>query len=192
MSHDRQDVLNRLSRLERSNRRLKYALATCCAGLLSVAYLGAAPTPDKIIKAESIQLVDAEGKLRAALGSDKDGSFFFMNDQNGKMRASMAAQSVGSYMNLKDDAGVTRVIMSHDQEGPAVRLRDGNSLAVMTWDKEGPILHLQREDGRSRFLTPTNDAVVDPQPEQEQQQQAPTQQPRPGTPAQGTPVGPRR
>jgi hypothetical protein len=189
MNHGHQDFVARLGRLERSNRRLKMALGTCCVGVLAVAYLGAAPTPDKIIKAESIQLVDADGRLRAALGSDKDGSFFFMNDQNGKMRASIAAQSVGSYMNLKDDAGTTRVIMSHDQEGPAVRLRDANSLAVLTWDKDGPVLHLQREDGRSRFLTPTNDAVVDPQPEPEQPAAQPAR-PSTGQPAQ--PIGPRR
>jgi hypothetical protein len=156
-------VLERLSKLEKSNRRLKVAMAVCGAALVCAMVIGAErATP--LVTTEYIRLVDTEGKLRAALGSDKDGTFFFLNDPAGKMRVSMATQKDASYVSLKDPDGKTRATVTFDEAGPAMRLKDGGgmNMAVVSTDQDGAWLEVRDGGGRSRVLSTLSDNVAEP------------------------------
>ncbi len=156
-------VLDRLSRLEKSNRRLRVGMLVCGAALVCAIVMGAErATP--LVTTEYIRLVDTEGKLRAALGSDKEGTFFFLNDPNGKMRVSMATQKDASYVSLKDADGKTRAMVTFDEGGPAFRLKDegGVAVAVMSADADGSWLEVRDAGGRSRVLSTLSDTVAEP------------------------------
>jgi hypothetical protein len=157
------DVMNRLGRLERSNRRLKLAATACALGVVAAVFV-AAERASGPMAATEYKLVDDNGRLRGAFGQDKDGTFFYLNDDTGKMRASIAAQKTGTFMNLKDADGKTRAIVSFDEDGPTVRLRDDKSgtTATMLIDDRGPSLQLHDATGKTRIFAPMIDVLEEP------------------------------
>lgn len=68
------------------------------------------PNPPKVIRAQSIELVDSKGQVRALLNVEESGETVFrLKDANGTIRVKMGASEDGSalvMLNHKTDPGV--------------------------------------------------------------------------------------
>jgi hypothetical protein len=110
VSHDvdLQQVLTRLDKLERHNRRLKACLLALAAvlGLGLVAAAQDAPKP-KVVEAERFVVVDGDGKTLATLGVDR-GRPSLMLYQGAKPHVQLYADKETSALALDEDKG-TRV-----------------------------------------------------------------------------------
>jgi hypothetical protein len=102
---DLENVVRRLERLEKQNRRLKclgLALAACCAlGLLAAAQ----PARDKTGDFEQLVLRDKSGKQRAAFDMGKEGPNLRFLDDDGKDYASIGTAKGGMYLRLNNREG---------------------------------------------------------------------------------------
>jgi hypothetical protein len=158
-----QEIANRLNRLEKSNRRWRFAAVGLLVGMTGMYFLGAEPRM-KELTVEKIRLVDEDGKLRGALGSDDRGSFFYLNDQKGGRRVNLAAHKNGGFINLKDDADKSRVVLSWDEDGAAIKTMDTHGLfSRLITDEHGPALQVGQEDGMIRVLATMVDVIQEPQ-----------------------------
>ena len=160
-------IVERLEKLEKSNRRLKAGLGLCAAVLVAAVVIGAEQAAGPITARESIRLVDEEGKPRIVLGCDKDGTFLFLNDEAGRIRTSIAAQSKQTYINFKDDQGNTRMVLLLDESGPSMKLRnaEGAPLAAVASDEEGGLVQIVDTAGKSRVIGTLSDVVSEPKAE---------------------------
>lgn len=161
---DEKKIVERLAKLERSNRQLKAGMGLCAAAVIAAAVIGAERAAEPITARDSIRLVDDEGRLRMVLGCDKEGTFLFLNDETGKMRTSIAAQSKQTYMNVKDEQGKTRMVLVCDETGPSVKLKDatGTTLATLASDEEGGLVQIIDTTGKARVIGTTSDVVSEP------------------------------
>jgi hypothetical protein len=160
-----QEILNRLARLERSNRRFRIGALALLAGVFGAYFLGAEQRFQDLT-VEQLRVVDAGGKLRGALGSDRDGTFFFLNDPSGNMRTSMAAQKNGTFFNLKDSKEKSRVLLSFDDEGAVISAKDDRGLfAKLVTDDRGPAVQVGQDGGRVRIIAPMIDLLQEPEKE---------------------------
>lgn len=158
-----QDIVNRLSRLEKSNRRWRFAAIALLVGMTGMFYLGADPRM-KELTVERIRLVDENGRVRGGFGSNEGGSFFYLNDNKGMRRCNIAAHKDGGFINLKDEKDRSRVLMSFDDDGAVVKTQDNNSLfSRLITDERGPALQLGQEDGVVRVLATMIDVIQEPQ-----------------------------
>ena len=109
-------IEERMTRLERKNRRLTLALVlTGLAAILAVGVGMAAPVavPDEV-KAHKFTLVDADGKTRAELGlnTGPNGPGLKLFDENGNMRVGLGLLPDGPNLTLRDENGKTRVSLN--------------------------------------------------------------------------------
>jgi hypothetical protein len=158
------EIVNRLNRLEKSNRRWRFAAVAMLVSITGMYYLGAEPRM-KELNVEKIRLVDEDGRLRGAIGSDEKGSYLYLNDQRGNRRCNIAAQRDGGFMNIKDDNEKSRVILSWDaEEGAAVKTQDTHGLfSRLITDDHGPALQVGQEDGLIRVIATMIDLIQEPQ-----------------------------
>ena len=100
-------IEERVTQLERKNRRLTLALVSVgMAAILTVAMGQAArEAVPEIVTAHQFNVVDGDGKLRASLGTGKDGTSLGLLDENGKPRVAMGADRSGSRVNFMDEHG---------------------------------------------------------------------------------------
>jgi len=117
-------IEERLTQLERKNRRLTLALVV--AGLatsLAVAVGMAAPgAVSEEVKAHQFNLVDENGKTRASLGMFKGGPSLTLFDENGNRRAALAVDPLAvdkgnSSFSLFDEKGKPRVELGIVESG---------------------------------------------------------------------------
>ncbi len=145
-------VEERLTQLERKNRRLTLAMLLTGVAAALVVMIGMARSdavPD-LVRAHRFELLDENGKMRAALGVDKDGPGLVLRDQNEKARAALAVYKKGSGLDLTDEAGKVRAALVVDKKGPWLALLDENEKVRATLDatKDGSGLELRDENGR--------------------------------------------
>lgn len=110
------------SGLHRSRGRFALAIAASAAALCPSC---AAPTSEtEVIRARAIQMVDDDGRVRAELGIDADGSAgLFLYDSEGRTRACLVHDPSQSALYLFDDQNVIRV-------GAAQFAHGGGGLAI--------------------------------------------------------------
>ena len=146
-------IKERLTRLERKNRRL--TLALLLAGLASAAGCNILPgdqtrfVPTEV-KANQFTLVDGNGKPRAILNVDKDGPTFGLLDENGKPRAGLGVGKDGPVLALFHENGNPRAGLGVSKYGPRLALCDesGKERVSLSADKQhGPALILYDENG---------------------------------------------
>jgi len=100
-------IEERLTRLERKNRRLTLAVLLTGVAAALVVTVGMARTeavPDAV-RAHSFVLLDENGKVRAMLAVAKDGPGLRLSDENGKLRASLGVTEDGPGLHLLDENG---------------------------------------------------------------------------------------
>lgn len=91
-------ALARIERLERGNRRRLIVLAVLVA--LSAGTIGAARSTDRTLRAQSLEIVDANGRQRLLLGGVAQGSAILLDDRSGKQRVGLIASDAMNAMRL--------------------------------------------------------------------------------------------
>lgn len=157
-TEERLESLEReLAHVKRHNRRLVvFALVAAGVAVVAAAWIG---TPGKVlaesgakalkvVRANEFILEDADGKVRATLGVDKDGSGLRLRDENGQIRA-------GLYVSADiplDVAGKGRANLVVTKGGPGLYLLDENG-GLRAWLQafgDWSMLQLFDEKGKAR------------------------------------------
>lgn len=146
-------IEQRLTQLERKNRRLTLVLVLAgLAVILAVAVGMAAPEAVlEEVKAQKFILVDGDGKFWGGLGVDKTGSNLILIDENGKGRVWLGMFDGRPQFFLDDENGKTRARLSLAKDSsPNLFLSDKNEnvRAMLTVAEVGPFLALRDADGR--------------------------------------------
>lgn len=151
----------RIARLERNNRRLLAGLVgvTLLAGLAVVIQLGngsgTTPKPDgdavDEVRASRFTLVDENGKTRARLGVDEDGTGLRLYDENGKPRAVLSVDEDGTLLAMSDENGKLGPMLVTSKEMTLLNMYDKDAKARVTLGvgESGPVLGLRDENGKS-------------------------------------------
>ncbi len=136
MNHDsRLEVLEKtLARLENSNRRLRFLL--CLAGLAAVPFLVGAGfvLQDKIVRTGALEIVNAQGKTVARLGSDEDGGKLTLMNSAGMTVAQVGVDTNGGgYAAVVDSGERAGVTLDTDADGGQVVVyaKEGNPGAAL-------------------------------------------------------------
>jgi hypothetical protein len=147
-------IEERLTRLERKNRRLTLALMSVgMAAIVAVAMgQGAPAVVPQEVTAHKLTLVSNNGELQASLMMGKYGPELNLYDEKGKLRVSLSVyKEFGPELALKDENGRTRVSLWVDKEnGPNLSLDDENDkMRAGLWvsKEHGPELSLLNENG---------------------------------------------
>jgi hypothetical protein len=146
-------LAERLGRLERQNRRLKW-LAFTILVVATVAWLGigsagherqasaAGVQPVRSVDAEVFRLVDSNGRLRASLFMGEGGPCLGFLDEAGKTRADLIVTKDGTAFFLRDANGTARVVMGATGAGQGFSLADARGKEI--WSAP-PVIEAQRQ-----------------------------------------------
>jgi hypothetical protein len=122
------DVLHRLTRLERENRGFRLLGSLMLAGLAALGLIAQAPARTaKTVEAERFILVDQAGKTRAGFAVARDGNIGLrLTDTAGTTRLAFEVQANGEpWVTLSDSQGHRRVAMVVNPDGsPGFSLLD--------------------------------------------------------------------
>ncbi len=136
----------RLDRLERRNRTLTLLLAAAGLALATTSFGG----QDDVLRARGVELVDAEGRARAELALDADGSAgLFVRDAEGRVRASVTHDDEATALFLRDTKGQVRLgaaQFAHGGGGYALHGPGGSPTTVL-YQKEAGSLTFFDADG---------------------------------------------
>lgn len=132
----------RIRRLERRGRVLG-ALLVAGLGFLVVSANG---RRGETVAAERFELVDGEGRVRAEMAIDEDGSAgFFVRDGEGRVRGCLVHDDAQSALYLFDEAGAIRV-------GAAQYAHGGGGFALHGEGTEGAaVLYMKEREGSLTF-----------------------------------------
>jgi hypothetical protein len=96
MEPDLQAILERLEKLERQNRRLKYAGVVTLIAFGALAIIGQTTYKRRMIRAEEFQLVDSHGKLMGRMRTDGSNPELELYNQHGISAVSLYAYDRGN------------------------------------------------------------------------------------------------
>jgi hypothetical protein len=149
------DILERLERLEKQNRRLKSAAALFMIFTSSLVLMSAAGHKGRTIEARQIVLKDDEGNTRAILGMRSAGPGLTLYDANGdKVQALLAVLQTGPVLGLYDASGTTRVLLGATPKGATLTFNDaeGKLRAEMGFSGEAPHVTFFDRDGNPVYV----------------------------------------
>jgi hypothetical protein len=137
---------------------------------LGVSFISKTFTPEtawagsgvKEIRANRFILEDDNGKTRAMLIVDKDGSALALYDENGKPGASLSLFKKGPMLELYAENGKSRAVLTMIEGWPGLTLHDekGNRRVLLGMLKDGPGLLLNDENGKPRAKLGTGQATT--------------------------------
>lgn len=149
----------RLHRIERRNGWLSIALG----GLLVLVTVGAKGAQDEV-RAESFQLVDSSGAVRARLVMNGGHPGLFLTDESGTDRLKLFYEPDGTGLFFADEDGTTRIGIAqfaHGGGGVALHDPDSKGAAVLSLKGEGSLGFFDAEGNV------TNIVAASPSPTQE-------------------------
>lgn len=149
-------IIERLNRLERQNRRLKWGCFAVLGALSTIIVMGqAAPSP-RIIEAQKFVLKDANGSIRGWLGVIGKGSELTLGNTNAQPMMGLMVSTDASDLHFfgSHNSGMTLGVNSSD---PSISMvgGDGRGEAGITIAKDGPGLTLQDGKGFSTVVGST-------------------------------------
>ncbi|MGH9737532.1 MAG: hypothetical protein ACRD4X_02985 [Candidatus Acidiferrales bacterium] len=154
-------IEDRLSQLERQNKRLRWlivaALAVACGSIVlpGVSSLRAEqPLERQTVKAAKFMLLGPGGQTRATLGFSGAVPQLVFYDGSGKKRASLAIDASGPQFTLYDAGGMQRAKLAEDTEGPYLGLnsRTGRPHIWLSDTPTGPSIILLDKNGFESVL----------------------------------------
>jgi hypothetical protein len=166
------DTEARLEKLERElcveKRRTRWLLAVVGLGFVGVlawtlatitstAQAEGANTGPKVIRATQFILEGENGKVRAMLLVDKDGSGLFLNDENAKRRVVLSGDKDGPRLDLNgenENLRATLSVVKDVSSGLYLQDKTGRPSAALVVSKWGPGLILHDENGKRIFSQP--------------------------------------
>jgi hypothetical protein len=116
-----EDVLGRLARLERENRRWKTGAALAASSAFAFLLAAAGPAARKrVVEVTELRLIDPTGALRGSLSADKTGAQLVLKDATGKNRARLRVADDGApRLELLDRMERVRLAAALDKDGAA-------------------------------------------------------------------------
>ena len=121
------DVLERLERLEKQNRRLKSAATVFMIFTSSLVLMSAAGHKGRTVEAKQMVLKDDAGTTRAVLGMRSAGPGLALYDANGdKVQALLTVLQTGPVLGLYDADGTTRVLLGVTPKGVTLTFNDAD------------------------------------------------------------------
>ena len=142
-------IEERLEKMEKKLRRSNMLLVGVVLLAVLAITLGAA-SHKQVIAASAFNLVDENGKIRAALGMRNEVPGVRLFDENGRTRASLAADNNGASLALIDENNNPRACL--------VVFKDGPGLMLFDVDKK-----LRAILGRTRIAKPNGEAISFPE-----------------------------
>ncbi len=141
------DLVERLGKLEKRNRRLERGLIAALTALSAIVLMGqAAPSP-RIVEAQKFVLKDADGNVRAWMGIIGKGSELNLGNANAQPMISLEVSNDSGDLHFYGSrrSGMNLGINSGN---PSISIvdSDGQGGAGLNFGKNGPSLKL--EDGR--------------------------------------------
>jgi hypothetical protein len=128
---DQMSLSNRLTKLERENRRLKVLGSVALLGVAGALCVGLAAAPAKKLEAEVIALKSPHGKGQMILGVGEEGPALTFLDKNGKLRVNIDVSSDGPGLDLLDAAESPRAqLMVTEDQGPLLNFTDSKGAQV--------------------------------------------------------------
>ena len=159
-------IEDRLTRLERRNRRLTLALVLIgvVAALIVTTGMDRADAVPEKVTARRFELVDENGKVQAVLGVANDSPFLNLSDKNGKLRVGLGVtMGMVPSLSLFDDNGNPRAGLMVIKDSSILNLSDANGhvRANLGTTKNGGNVLLMDENGKVRasLAGGTNPAV---------------------------------
>jgi hypothetical protein len=162
-------LAERVAQLEKQNRLFK-RMGLLLAVLLGGVTLVAAQERGNLrtVEAERFLLKDANGRVRADLGIDKDknSARLLLSDENEKVRLNVSVFPEGPGIAMFDENGAIRYTVSQSVRGPSMVFNDENQKprAMMRISKEGPVLTFLDDKEIDRLMltfTKANGGSVD-------------------------------
>lgn len=99
-------LLERLERLERSNRRLKICGLVTLLGLAGVFAMGQARPPLQTVEAQEFVVKDASGVVRARLGTSQSAASLSLSHEGGRVNlVASGVRGQGAHLAMADGAG---------------------------------------------------------------------------------------
>lgn len=166
-------LAERVTLLERSNRRLRATLLAIIVAAAALANLAMAG--DQTIKAKAVQLidddgkprvllsprtglslVDAKGRPRVVLNVDGEGPGLALYGETSQVGMIANVNNAGPALTMRDNQGRTRAMLAAIEPGPGLILWDGNDKesAILTSRGTGGALTLADSDGQPRWRAP--------------------------------------
>ena len=137
-------IEERLTQLERKNRRLTLALVSVGMAAIVAVAMGREPrgVPQEVT-AHKFTLVDDNGKTRAALKVDEDGTCLSLYDQNGKTRAMLVVDKDGpglTYATRTARGGLVERVEGRPQPPATTRtVGRGSARGGQEWRQPRPV-----------------------------------------------------
>src|SRR6266566_3565421 len=146
------DILVRIKRLERSNRRLGLAFLLAIFALTGIVVLGAAKPDDaKVLRAERFELVNAEGKTFASLYCGDHGGVLGLNSAKNDSTILLNAGSKLAPFIMLTAEGTSRMAILSAGDTPGLALsREKESILLSL--KDGPAIQMSDSKGKRRFM----------------------------------------
>lgn len=95
------------------------------------AQAAAQPVVQDVVRTQRLEVVDANGKVRASIAPETFGYSLSLNDENGKNRLGLIAGNAGSGLGMYDETGRPRAVLSALQQTPTtLRLSDAKGKTV--------------------------------------------------------------
>ena len=133
----------RLRRLEWWNRLLLLALTSLVVYGFGARVVPAKTRTEKVVRAERLEILDANGNDAVVLGFDEQGSAgVFIRDGAGMVRLALAHDPAGSALFIRDSEGVIRVGVAqfaHGGGGVALHGPDSKGAAVLYFQESGSL-----------------------------------------------------
>jgi hypothetical protein len=99
-------LLERLNRLERSNRRFKIGGLLVLVGLVAIGVMGQARPPLQTVEAQEFVVKDATGAVRARLGASQSAASLSLSHEGGRAGLVVSGgRGQGAHLTVADAAG---------------------------------------------------------------------------------------
>jgi hypothetical protein len=154
------ELVERLERLERDNRRLKgFAIAALALAVALTTIYATQPVPQRVT-AHEFDVVDSSGRARVSMGMALGEPSVSLSDAQGKVRAEMSiGPSGGPSICLTDAEGQPRVSMGIASRNVFISIYDaaGNGRASMGFSPSGgPVIGVSDAQDKSAIAMGLN------------------------------------
>lgn len=143
----------RIERLERGNRRLRWAVIAGLGCLVAIGAGGQADDPD--ITARSVKIKDEAGVVRASLGMLDGEPSFGLADKTGKFRVVLYGMKDDFRLIFLDPDDNVAISAGIDRYLPSLRVKaDGGQITARVMG-DAPILEVENREGETTFKAPS-------------------------------------
>jgi hypothetical protein len=152
-------LVERLEKVEQTNRRLKSLLIAVCGAVLCLFIAGhferkveAAEGPGQVLEAQELRIKDPRGRLRAKIRAGEDSVGFVLYGNNNQEEIAIAAGSQANGLKIHAPNDKTTIALIGSNDGPSVGFYDSDRTvrAFLALENNNPSLSLYDRAGNAR------------------------------------------